>query len=166
METVLNFKIIKNFLEKEYFETLKKTIFNNNFPFYFSNYVSYENDDKKITDFFFYHMVYESFTPKSSYFPMFEPLLTKLNVKSLIRIKINMYTRTEKIIKHNTHVDRKYEHKGAILSLNKCDGGTWIQDQFIKSEDNQILLFDPSKPHSSTSCTNDQVRVNIILNYF
>tara|TARA_R100001509_G_C4788697_1_gene188992 strand:+ start:55 stop:555 length:501 start_codon:yes stop_codon:yes gene_type:complete len=166
VEIFLSYKIIKNYLEKEYFETLKKTIFNNNFPFYFSDYVSYPSDTRKITDFFFYHIIYKNFTPKSNYFPMFEPLLTKLNIKSLIRIKINMYTRTEKIIKHSMHTDTKYEHKGAILSLNKCNGGTWIEDKFIESEENQMVLFDPSKPHSSTSCTNDQVRVNIILNYF
>jgi hypothetical protein len=64
------------------------------------------------------------------------------------------------------HNDFPFEHKGAILSLNTCDGGTWVENKFVKSEENQVIFFDPSKPHCSTSCTDNQVRVNIILNYF
>jgi hypothetical protein len=29
-----------------------------------------------------------------------------------------------------------------------------------------ILLFDPSKPHNSTTCTDDKCRVNVNFNYF
>lgn len=159
-------KIIKNYLDKKYFEELKKTIFNNNFPFYYSDVVADQKDSKKLTDFFFGHIIYEHLTPKSNHFPIFVPLLTQLQVKALIRIKVNMYTRTEKIIKHNMHTDYKFDHKGAILSLNECNGGTWIEDKFIESQENQMVLFNPSKPHCSTSCTNDHVRVNIICNYF
>ena len=35
----------------------------------------------------------------------------------------------------------------------------------IESRANRVLLFDPSKPHHSTSCTNDKRRVNININY-
>ena len=159
-------KIIKNYLDKDYFKQLKTTVFDNHFPVYYSNVIAHPDDDKKLTDFFFDHTVYEHLTPKSNHFPIFIPLLNKLQVKALIRLKVNMYTRTEEIIKHNMHSDYKFEHKGAILGLNKCNGGTWIEDQFVESQENQMVLFDPSKPHCSTSCTDDHVRVNIILNYF
>ena len=35
----------------------------------------------------------------------------------------------------------------------------------IESRANRVLLFDPSKPHHSTSCTSDKRRVNININY-
>ena len=159
-------KIIKNYLDKKDFEQLKTTVFNNDFPFYYCDTVAYSYDDKKLTDFYFGHVIYEYLTPKSNHFTIFGPLLTKLQVKALVRVKVNMYTRTEEIIKHNMHIDYKFEHKGAILSLNSCNGGTWIEDQFVQSQENQIVLFDPSKPHCSTTCTDDHVRVNIIINYF
>ena len=36
----------------------------------------------------------------------------------------------------------------------------------IDSIANRALLFDPSKLHSSTSCTDDKVRLNMNINYF
>jgi|TARA_S200002703_G_scaffold93643_1_gene80859 hypothetical protein len=158
-------KIIQNYLDKNYFQELKTFILSNNFPFYYSDLVANSSDEKKLTDFHFGHMLFE-LMPNSEHFPRFKPLLVKLDVKALMRMKVNLYTRTEKIIKHNMHVDYNFEHKGAILSLNNCDGGTWIEDQFIESRENQMVLFDSSKPHCSTSCTNNQIRVNINLNYF
>ena len=161
-------QVIKNYLDKNYFNGLKDKILGkqNNFPFFFNNTVAYKEDEKKLTDFYFHHMIYEDFRPTSDAFSLVGPIINKLEIKSLLRIKVNMYTRTEEIIKHNMHRDFHFEHKGAILSLNTCDGGTWIEDKFVKSEENQIVLFDPSKPHCSTSCTNEQVRVNINFNYF
>jgi len=74
---------------------------------------------------------------------------------------------TEKLIKHKAHRDLPpaLSHKGAILSLNTCNGGTYIGKKFIKSVENRILLFDPSVLHSSTNCTDQQARFNININW-
>ena len=39
-------------------------------------------------------------------------------------------------------------------------------DIMIESVENRVLLFDPSLPHSSTTCTNAKARFNININYF
>jgi hypothetical protein len=83
----------------------------------------------------------------------------------LRRVKVNCYTRSEKIIKHKAHKDYEIPHKGAILSLNTCNGGTYIGKKFIKSVANRILLFDPSVLHSSTNCTDEKARFNININW-
>jgi len=160
-------EIIKNYLDTNYFEDLKnKILIEQNFPFFYNDVIVNKNDQKKLTDFYFFHIIYENLTPQSEAFNLLNPFFIKLKIKSLIRVKVNLYTRTEEIIKHNMHTDFPFEHKGAILSLNTCDGGTWVENKFVKSEENQVIFFDPSKPHCSTSCTDNQVRVNIIFNYF
>ena len=85
----------------------------------------------------------------------------------LIRVKINFYPRTETMIEHAKHVDYPYEHKGALLSLNTCNGGTILKNnKKIKSVEITVIFFDPSKPHASTSATDVKGRFNILVNYF
>ena len=50
--------------------------------------------------------------------------------------------------------------------MNTCNGFTILDDGTkIDSIENRALLFDPSKLHHSTTCTDEKVRINIILNY-
>ena len=91
----------------------------------------------------------------------------KLKPRALVRIKANLYQCTPKIIKHGEHADFDWEHKGALYSLNTCNGGTILEDGTkIESKENRMLLFDPSKPHASTTCTDQPARFNININYF
>ena len=65
------------------------------------------------------------------------------------------------------HVDYPYSHKAAIFYINTCDGYTKLEDGTkIDSVANRMLLFDASKPHTPSDCTNQSVRVNINFNYF
>ena len=85
----------------------------------------------------------------------------------MIRAKVNLYTKTPQIIEHTMHKDFEFEHKGALFSLNSCDGYTLLEDGTkIDSVANRMLIFDASKNHASTTCTNQNVRMNINLNFF
>lgn len=160
-------KIIQNFLPEKYFNKIEKEIKDNKiFPFYFNSTVSSREEKQSLDHFYFTHMVYQHHVPQSAIYEMFLPLLDVLDIKSLIRIKINMYTKTGSLIHHKSHTDYKFTHKGLILSLNDCNGGTQIGETFVKSIRNQALLFDPSVPHNSTNCTDKQARFNININYF
>jgi len=65
------------------------------------------------------------------------------------------------------HQDYEWEHKGALLSLNTCDGYTRFETgEKIDSVANRIIFFDPSIRHTSTNTTNDKRRININFNYF
>ena len=87
-------------------------------------------------------------------------------VKSLIRIKANLYTRTNTIEHHADHTDLPFEHKTALFYLNNNNGLTVLEDGTkVESVENRLLLFDGSKKHHSTSST-DSVRININFNYF
>tara|TARA_Y100000289_G_C3906625_1_gene142294 strand:- start:342 stop:827 length:486 start_codon:yes stop_codon:yes gene_type:complete len=159
-------KIVKNFLDKEYFEKLKNQIVDNDaIPFYFQATVAHKDDAKDEKQFYFTHVCYNDHVPNSNLFELFKPLVKQINCKSLIRIKINCYPRTDELLEHYPHIDYDYKHKGLVLSLNTCDGGTRISKKFIPSVENQALFFDPNVKHNSTTCTDKQARFNININY-
>jgi len=160
-------KIIDNALDKDLFKNISDMMYNTNFPWYYADSVAYKN--KKEEHFYFTHTFYKHQQPWSDNFNTLVPFLDSkiLDVKSMIRIKGNLYTKTNTIEHHGSHVDMPYEHKGAILYINDNDGLTILEDGTkIESKANRLLLFDASKPHNSTSCTDAKCRININLNYF
>jgi|TARA_R100000995_G_C3480806_1_gene123761 hypothetical protein len=159
-------KVIQNFLEKDYFNSLKETITGKSaLPFYL-NPVVRDNEPMNPNNYYFTHVVWRNYRTHSDIFNMFEPLLDQIKCKGLLRIKINCYPRTEKIFYHEPHTDYSFSTKGFILSLNTCDGGTQVEDKFVKSVENQALFFDTAKPHNSTTCTDQHCRFNVNINYF
>jgi hypothetical protein len=156
-----------NFLNQKQFSDLENyTINNDYFPFYLQRKVNTEQ--KNNNDYYFTHLILNEGVKTSNDFDNFIFFLKeKLNVKAFIRIKINIYPSTSELVNHAPHIDYDFPHKGMILGLNSCDGYTTLQDGTkIGSVKNRALYFDPSKPHSSSSCTNAQFRANINMNYF
>ena len=80
-------EIKKDFLDKEYLKELKKPIYEGTMGFFFNNTVAGVGD-KRITDCFFTHVLYSANKPNSNLFQLYVPLLEKLKVKSLIRMKL------------------------------------------------------------------------------
>ena len=100
--------------------------------------------------------------------PFFQPLLRLViqEGSKLIRVKANLYLRTDEIEHHDTHVDYDFENNAAILYINTNNGLTVLEDGTeIESVANRLLFFDGSKPHHSTTCTDQKRRVNINVNY-
>ena len=100
--------------------------------------------------------------------PFFQPLLRLViqEDSKLIRVKANLYLRTDEIEHHDNHVDYDYFTHAAILYLNTNNGLTVLEDGTeCESVANRLLLFDASKPHHSTTCTDQKRRVNININY-
>jgi hypothetical protein len=116
--------------------------------------------------FYLTHLIYEH-TILSPLYNKIIPHCKPFDIKSLIRIKINMYPNTEILKEHGMHIDYDFPHKAGILSINTCDGYTKLEDGTkIDSVANRMLLFDASTPHTSSTCTDQPVRVNINFNYF
>jgi len=160
-----NYKIIDNFLEEEDFKQIESVILNPLMPWYYGGAVGNftENND----DYYFTHMLYNGVTPQSDLFYIVSPILDKLKIKALMRVKVNMYPNINKFNVHEKHTDYPDMHKGAIFYLNTNNGYTILEDNTkIESVRNRILLFDPSTSHSSTNCTDQKTRLNINFNYF
>lgn len=164
---MLEYKIIDNFLAEEDFAQIKNLMCGSNFPWFFQESVA-EAGQEFIPDFYFTHLFYSSDTgvnsPGSS---LVEPILKKINLNTLIRVKANMYPNVGKYIENGNHVDYPFDHKGAIFYINTNNGFTILEDGTkVNSVANRILFFDSSKPHRSTYCTDEKVRININFNYF
>tara|TARA_R100001230_G_C5672189_1_gene177235 strand:- start:607 stop:1125 length:519 start_codon:yes stop_codon:yes gene_type:complete len=163
-------EIVDNFLSPEEFKIVQDIVLNNKgesyFPWYFAGYVGQENDTNS-DGFYFVHNFYEFDKVCSSFLQDTQKLiLSKLKVKNLIRAKANLFPRTENLITYRKHVDYVEPHTGAVFYLNTCNGFTMLEDDTrIESIANRMLIFDSSKPHASTNCTDEYRRVNFNFNF-
>ena len=113
--------------------------------------------------------------PYSGQFPDYYPyspnywisdiLKKAIGAEKIIRAKVNLYPRTDILVSHTPHTDYKFDHKGALLSLNTCDGHTNVDGTKVASVKNRMLFFNPQVTHNSTNCTDEQFRCNININY-
>ena len=159
-------EIIDNFLGPEKFKNLQNTVLDVNFPWYAYTGVT-EIDSIQKDHWSFFHLFYQDFEANSPFFKSIADILDELGVKGLIRSKANLYPRSNEIVEHDFHYDYEYSHKSGLYSLNTNNGFTMMEDgEKINSVANRMVLFDASKLHKSTTCSDENYRVNIVLNYF
>jgi hypothetical protein len=164
----LKHKVVDNFLPENEFKKIEEMFFS---P-YFSWYGQHNGVSKNVSKdgIYFTHLffLFEKNEFKfSDYYNYIIPIINKLDIKSLIRIKGNLYSKTNVIFEHNAHIDYNFEHKGFIYYVNDNNGFTKLSDGTkINSKKNRGLFFDASKPHNSSTCSNTNVRLNINFNYF
>jgi hypothetical protein len=162
----MNIKIINNFLENEDFLNLKNKFLSNTFPYFYNDFKVNENDGS----FQFTHLFYTNGKINSPYFNLIEPILIKLKVKSIVRVKLNMTFKEKKIKKNQFHTDVKdpqLDCKTAILYFNTNNGKTVFKNKKeIKSVANKLVLFPTKLEHTGTTHTNTKYRLVLNLNYF
>ena len=160
-------KIIDNYFDTNLVADITKTILRSDFPWYYLPAVADKNEVESLHNFYYVHSVYSKFKPNSQLFEdFFLPIIEQLGVKSLIRIKINMYPKTDVVYEHGEHIDYDFKHNGCVLYLNNCDGYTKIGKSIVNSVENRVVLFDPSLPHNSSTCTTNRFRLTVNFNYF
>jgi hypothetical protein len=160
-------EIIDNYLSYSNFKTLQDIIESSDFPWYYQNSVALSGQEQ-LPEFYFTHTIYNADTRIAS--PFFEHckiLLDGINCHTLIRMKSNLYPNLGRPITNSPHVDFPWPHKGAIFYVNSNNGYTILENgDKVESKENRMLLFDSSKSHCSTHCTDTKVRININLNYY
>ena len=162
----MKYKVIDNFLDDESFLNIKNGIMHNSdFPWYLTENVSGTPNDK---DYYFTHILYRNHRINSEHFVSIQPILDKLGVFAIRRIKVNFYPTTKEIIKHPYHEDHSTPNTGSIFYINTNNGKTILSDGTeIDSVENRLLIFDAHIRHRSTTCTDDPIgRFNINFNYF
>lgn len=162
----MKYKIIDNFLSKDEFSKLENVLLGNNFPWYLNDGINFIGDKF----FQFVHNFYQNHSIHSDFYPVVEPLVKKINPLSLLRIKANLITRTEKIIEHGMHIDQLVKKnnmiKTAIFYCNTNDGYSLFKDGTkIKSIKNRIVIFNNDIYHTGTTCTDKKIRSVINFNF-
>ena len=170
-------EIIDNFLPKDEFDKLEKTVMGYHFPWYYQDEIAYGSENKKSWEFYHSHLLYRDDVPTypnslELVWPAIKQLgirRDKFQLRTLVRIKINCYPNQNEFIEHNWHEDFEpgtLPYKACLLSLNTCDGYTKFKTgEKIESVRNRAILFDPCISHHSTNTTNQTRRVNININY-
>jgi len=158
--------IIKNFLPLTKFKRLQEIVFSHKFPYYYSATVgNYEAKD----GFMFTHLLYDIKKITSDFYSdISKPLFEKLNIKkeNLVRLKINCYTKSNEHNYHFFHTDWNYKHKVLLYNLNDNNGYTEFENnEKIISKANEAIIFDGNIKHRSVSQTDEDLRININLNY-
>jgi len=160
----LDHKVIHNFLNKEFFDSLKDLLFSNKINWFFLPHMTY-NDH-----YFFNHCFYNLHVPQSSfYLEYIEPILIKLEAKAIIEVRANLQLKGANQYQCNFHVDRPFKCETAILYMNTCNGYTILDKKEkikITSEENKILLFNSQTEHAAVSQTDVDRRIVINFNYF
>jgi hypothetical protein len=154
-------KIIDNFLSDEEFLKIQKNLMGPYFEWHYNPFVDYTNQLFDIFDLDNYQFIH-NFAESDI---ILIPLLEKLNIKEVVRIKSNLSPRTEKIIKRKFHIDVA-DAQTSIFYINTNDGWTEFEDGTkVESIANRLVTFDSNLRHRGTTCTNSKVRVVINLNY-
>ena len=159
-------EIKDNFLDGRYFNELQKDILSCDFPWQYQDSVANRGEDNS-NHFYFIHTLYGDFAPQSNFFPRVLPVLQELEVHSLIRIRLMLYVNQGSLVVHDKHIDFPYSHKAAVFYLNDNNGYTEFADGAkVESVANRVVIFDGSKEHNSTTCTDEKVRSVLSINYF
>jgi hypothetical protein len=156
-----SFEVIDNFLPNEDFEKLKNFMTGDKFPWFYTKGVGSKKDG-----IYFTHSFYQNYSISSTFSYLVEGLVNKLNPAGIIRIKGNCYPKTEKLIEHDSHIDYEFPHQGFIFYVNTNNGYTKMKDgKKIESIANRGLFFNSSLKHCSSTCTDEDARININFNY-
>tara|TARA_R100001440_G_C2493040_1_gene115368 strand:+ start:200 stop:721 length:522 start_codon:yes stop_codon:yes gene_type:complete len=162
-----NIRIVDNFLPKDQFEELQNVMTSAFFPWYFVPYIvyDYELDNLHLSQF-----THKLFTGRegtdSAGYKLIRPIIEKLNVKAICRIKANLLVKTEKIREHAFHTDF-YNNRTAIYYVNTNNGYTKFEDgQKINSVENRLIEFDSNLKHSGSTCTDQKCRIVVNINYY
>jgi len=157
------FKVVDNFIDKGDLAVLKSVLESNSFPWYFEK-KSVKDSNNKL-DYHFGHNFYLNDNVSSDSLKLLNPIIDKLKVNSLIRVKANLTMRSDKNLHTTPHIDQTFDCKVALYYLNTTNGPTTINDKKVDSIENRIVLFDSNIKHFFSTCTDQLTRTTINFNY-
>ena len=170
-------EIKDNFLNQEDFIELQTFMMGSECSWFFNPYIV-EDINPKNKEFQFTHTFYIKDFPHSPKVDRMFSLMNTINPVSIFRIKANLRTRSDgEFLKSAFHIDMGDLEKNSpeklkqwttgIFYINTNNGYTEFEDGTkVESIANRLLSFPADVRHRGTSCSDEQTRVVINLNYF
>ena len=157
-------KVIDNFIDINDLNKIRDIMLNTTFPWFFGEGKSNKYDGS----YQFCHVFVDKGKLISNYFKLNKPVLNKLNVDKIIRIKANFTPKKEKNFQSPMHVDTTIlsgeKFKTGVFYLNSNNGSTLFKNgKRIYSKENRMLIFDGHQKHCGVDCTDNDYR--IVINY-
>lgn len=169
-------KVVDGLLDPYEYDLLKKMILDDHdFPWYWRNQVlfeSYEEGDsymcRDLENWQLCHWFYKDGAPRSDQFDSIVPILDKLNIGALIKIKANLNPMSPEIVEHGFHYDQDWKNtKTCVYYVNDNNGFTLFEDGTkVYSKANRAVIFDGKTSHCGSTCTDEKRRIVINLNYY
>ena len=159
-------KVIDNFLSIPDYDKLQQLLLGLDFPWYLKPSIA--NHKQGLDQYQFVHTFFNCSNPTINNFnPILQPLLDKLKANYILRIKANCRPRTSKLVLSDYHTDMNLNQQTAIYYLNTNNGYTKFLDdsKIVNSVANRLLTFDGSLKHCGASCTDDNTRILLNINY-
>ena len=158
-------QIIDRLLDPYEYGLLRKVFLeDHDFPWYWRDSILLEGDD----DYQLLHWLYKDGAPRSDHFDNIVPILDKLKIGALCKIKANLNPRTEEIKEHGYHRDQDWKGvKTCVYYVNDNNGYTLFEDgQKVHSKGNRAVIFDGMTSHAGSTCTDEKRRIVININYY
>ena len=163
-------EIVDNYLDETSFKLLNETMSSDMFPWFFNDYKLHPKPnigDDSLFDYQFTHVFYKDFKINSNYFDTLYPLILKMNIKALVRIKANLNPVSDKLIEYEKHKDQEnFNCRGAIYYVNSNNGYTMFDNEKVEAKENRIVFFNTNTLHSGSNSTDCKNRMVINFNYF
>jgi len=160
-------KIIDDFLSDEEFLIMQQYFLSDNFTWKLNDCIA--NQKQGVDQYQFTHLFYDVSKPSlTNWSPFLQPILTKLNAKYIYRIKANLRPRTTQGVLSDYHVDMSLNQQTAIFYLNTNNGYTKFKENDyddVPSVANRLLTFYGALQHCGSSCTDQNYRVVLNINY-
>ena len=165
----MDYKIIPNFLPEKYFKYIFTTLLKDGLiPLFYRDTIASSSDT---SGFFFSNLVSveNNIQCSNSYYKIILPLLHHINPKYVYRTQINCFIKNPNPIFSSPHIDRETPHNVCLYSINTNNGYTILdpKGQKIKvpSKANQALFFNGLIEHQAVTQTDENVRINVNINF-
>ena len=162
-------EIIDNVLNKYDWDKIYPVVSGMDFPWFWSPGVISDSTCNELDNYQFCNTVY--YPPQiiqSNYLTTLSPIWQSLEMRSLLRLKLNMNPRTTEIVEHGYHVDFPWEDSySGVFYFNTNDGYTKFEDGTkVESIANRMVIFPANIKHTGTTCTDQQSRIVLNINWF
>jgi hypothetical protein len=161
---MIKYELKKNFLDKELFDSFKKVIFSEVFPWFWRDHQV--NSDEG----FFGHDFYWLHKPCSPFYERYiVPIIIKLKCNMVSGVRVNCIKKDKNKHFSNFHCDRVFDCTTAIFYMNTNNGYTLLGEKEkikIESEENKIVIFNSQTKHCAVSQTDTDRRIVINFNYY
>ena len=165
--------IVDNFLPEEDYLKMQEYFFSNRVDWYAGNIIDEKTDEKEVhlNNFQLVHSFYstQELSPPSPHIKEILPVLDRIPIQYILRMKMNLNPRTETPWVSGFHTDTEgLDNLTSIFYLNTCDGATVFEEsgEEYESIGNRLITFPARMRHAGRTTTNAHARCVLNLNYF
>ena len=160
----MNYKILNQAIHPVLFKDISLTLLSKNFYWNYYDYINLAPSN----NFKFYTEIFKDDNLASpqlkGFMPIVKPLTEIVGAKSICSVAAQLLTKTDK---QEEFIFNQFEpnSKVGILFINKHDGGIKLNNEFIETNPNKLILFNSNDELKLITQTNNKIGLSLIINY-